>query len=154
MLGVPSNGLHTNGYSLARKVLFSKYQPDDYLEQLGDTVGGTLLKVHLNYLPIIEQLVNNFPVKGLAHITGGGLWENTVRILPGGLEPHFDWENWSVPDIFTLIRETGNVPEKDMRRTFNLGIGLVVIIDPALVQPVMDFSDKFEIKITEIGEIK
>ena len=154
MLGVPSNGLHTNGYSLARKVLFSEYQPDDYLEQLGDTVGGTLLKVHLNYLPIIEQLVTNFPVKGLAHITGGGLRENTIRILPDGLEPEFDWGSWEVPEIFTLIRETGNVPEKDMRRTFNLGIGLVVVIDPAHVQPLMDFADKFDINMTEIGDIK
>jgi len=153
MLGVPSNGLHTNGYSLARKILFSKYQPDDYEELLNNKIGDELLKVHLNYFPIIEQLVQKFPVKGLAHITGGGLVENTLRVLPDGLIPQFDWGSWSIPPIFTLIENIGSVPQEDMRRTFNLGIGLVVIIDDQYLQGILSFAKNLKIKISEVGKI-
>jgi phosphoribosylformylglycinamidine cyclo-ligase len=153
MLGVASNGLHTNGYSLARKILFSKYDPQDYIESIGNGIGEELLKVHLNYLPVIEQLTQNFAVKGLAHITGGGLVENTRRVLPEGLSPQFDWGKWEVPSIFTLIQESGSVPTEDMRRTFNLGIGLVVIVDPADASTVLEFAEKSDIKMGKVGHI-
>jgi phosphoribosylformylglycinamidine cyclo-ligase len=146
ILGVASSGLHTNGYSLARKILFSKYQPNDFEELIGNSIGDELLKIHLNYFPVIEQLVHNFPVKGLAHITGGGLVENTLRILPEGLSPHFDWGSWHIPPIFKLIEDTGSVPQEDMRHTFNLGIGLVVIVNSNQVPTILNTVKKIRYK--------
>jgi phosphoribosylformylglycinamidine cyclo-ligase len=153
MLGVASNGLHTNGYSLARKILFSKYQPDDYEELIKNRIADELLKVHLNYFPVIEKLVEKFPVKGLAHITGGGLAENTLRVLPDGLIPEFDWGSWSIHPIFTLIESIGSVPQEDMRRTFNLGIGLVVIVDEQSAPEILSFAKNLKIEISTVGKI-
>ena len=153
MLGVASSGLHTNGYSLARKILFSKYQPNDFEELIGNRIGDELLKVHLNYFPVIEKLVQNFSVKGLAHITGGGLVENTLRVLPDRLYPQFDWGSWHIPPIFKLIEKTGSVPQEDMRRTFNLGIGLVVIVDSSQVSAILNSAKNFNMKIGEVGRI-
>jgi phosphoribosylformylglycinamidine cyclo-ligase len=153
IIGVNSNGLHTNGYSLARKILFSKYKVDDYLEVLGNQLGDELLKIHLNYFPIITDLLENFPVKGMAHITGGGLFKNTIRVVPDGLVPEFYWDSWPVLPIFSLIRQLGNVPEADMRQTFNLGIGLVFILDKKFTARLLNYAEKFTQKFYEIGKI-
>lgn len=129
LLGFPSTGLHTNGYSLARKVLFSEYEVDDQVEELGSTIGEALLAVHKSYLPIIRKLRDHEGVHGFSHITGGGIIGNTKRIVPDGLKIAVDWDSWDRPAIFKLIQEVGNVPEKDMRATFNLGIGMIAVVD-------------------------
>lgn len=134
MLGLPSNGLHTNGYSLARKVLTGRMH--ETIAELNETIGEALLKVHRSYLPIIEPLLESTDIHGLSHITGGGLMGNTMRIIPDGLKLEVDWQSWKEPLIFDIIRREGNVPEEDMRRTFNLGIGLVMIVAAESVEQV------------------
>ena len=129
LLGLPSTGLHTNGYSLARKVLFDRYVAGDTPDELGgESVGDALLCVHRSYLDPIQALMAERVASGFAHITGGGLEGNTSRIIPEGLQAKFDWDAWRRPALFKLIQEVGEVPEDDMRRTFNLGIGLVVVV--------------------------
>ena len=129
LLGLPSTGLHTNGYSLARKVLFDRFVAADTPEELGgQTVGEALLTVHRSYLDAIQALISEGLAHGFSHVTGGGLVGNTRRILPDGLALDVDWDAWTRPPLFRLIQETGSVPEDDMRRTFNLGVGLVVVV--------------------------
>lgn len=154
IIGVASNGLHTNGYTLARKVLFSHYQPEDYVPEIGNTIGDELLKIHTNYYPIIKACLEKFPVKGMAHITGGGLYKNTIRVVPSGLEPHFKWNSWPVPAIFELIRKLGDVPDEDMRQTFNMGIGLVFILDKDQENDFLKFAGQFSYPVYRIGEIR
>jgi phosphoribosylformylglycinamidine cyclo-ligase len=126
MIGLPSTGLHTNGYSLARKVFEGRMH--ERIEGLDGTIGEELLKVHRSYLPVIEPLLATGDLGGMSHITGGGLMGNTMRIVPNGLALSVDWASWPEPLIFDLIRRAGSVPEEDMRRTFNLGLGLVMIV--------------------------
>jgi phosphoribosylformylglycinamidine cyclo-ligase len=134
LLGLPSTGLHTNGYSLARAVLFEHFGVDDRPDELdGETVGEVLLRVHRSYLDAIQALVRDDLAHGFAHITGGGLEGNTKRILPDGLRLDVDWSAWERPAIFDLIGRLGDVPEDDMRSTFNLGAGLVAVVPPARV---------------------
>lgn len=132
LLGLPSTGLHTNGYSLARKVLFERFVAGDTPDGLGgESVGEALLRVHRSYLDPIQALLAEGAVHGFAHVTGGGLEGNTRRILPEGLRAEFDWDAWRRPPLFQLIQETGDVPEDDMRQTFNLGVGLVAVVPEA-----------------------
>ncbi len=154
LIGLPSNGLHTNGYSLARKVLFSKYEVKDYLEELGMTVGDALLKIHKSYLPVIEKLKGKDSVKGFSHITGGGIEGNTRRILPDGLKLSVKWDFWKRPAIFNLIQKTGKVPEDDMRSTFNLGIGLVTVVDRDSEKDVLSILEAAGENPVTIGEIQ
>jgi phosphoribosylformylglycinamidine cyclo-ligase len=128
LIGVPSTGLHTNGFSLARRVLLPGRGLNRHVRALGTTLGDALLAVHRSYLTIIRSLTARFPVRAFAHITGGGIEGNTRRVVPRGLRPAVDWDAWERPAIFRLIQETGGVPEADMRRTFNLGIGLVAVV--------------------------
>jgi len=129
LLGVPSSGLHTNGYSLARKVLFERHVAADTPEALGGaSVGEALLKVHRSYLDAIQALIAEDLATGFSHVTGGGIEGNTRRILPDGLALEVDYDAWSRPGLFRLIQEVGEVPEEDMRRTFNLGVGLVAVV--------------------------
>ncbi|MEP0545317.1 MAG: phosphoribosylformylglycinamidine cyclo-ligase [Rhodothermales bacterium] len=134
LLGLPSTGLHTNGYSLARAVLFEHFGVDDRPGELGgETVGEVLLRVHRSYLDAIQALVRDDLAHGFAHITGGGLEGNTKRILADGLRLDVDWNAWERPAIFELIGRLGDVPEDDMRSTFNLGVGLVAVVPPSRV---------------------
>ncbi|MBM3161831.1 MAG: phosphoribosylformylglycinamidine cyclo-ligase [Chlorobi bacterium] len=126
LIGLPSTGLHTNGYSLARKVFEGRMQ--ERFDGLDGSVGEELLKVHRSYLQVIAPLSGSPDISGLAHITGGGLTGNTMRIIPKGLTLSVDWKSWPEPVIFDIIRREGDVPEDDMRRTFNLGIGLVMVV--------------------------
>lgn len=128
LLGFPSSGLHTNGYSLARKVLLSKYQLDQLVPELGCTLAEELLKIHRSYLQIINALNSSVRVKGLSHITGGGIIGNTMRILPDENQLLIHWGNWELPPIFKLIQNSGNISSEEMRKVFNLGIGLIAII--------------------------
>ncbi|MBN2454089.1 phosphoribosylformylglycinamidine cyclo-ligase [Candidatus Woesearchaeota archaeon] len=129
LIGLASNGLHTNGYSLARKILFedNSHKPDDKLEELGETVGEALLKPHREYASIVLPLIKKRIVKGIAHITGGGFPSNIPRVIPKGLGVEIK-EGWPVPPIFTLLQNLGKVPEDDMKKTFNMGIGMVLIV--------------------------
>jgi phosphoribosylformylglycinamidine cyclo-ligase len=133
VLGLPSTGLQTNGYSLARKLFFEigGYKPDTYLEELDTTVGEALLATHSSFLPQIGPLFDTGLIKGLAHITGGGFLENIPRILPEGVSVEIKRGTWPEPPVFGHMRTLGNVAEDEMFRTFNMGIGMVVICSAA-----------------------
>ncbi len=130
LIGLASNGLHTNGYSLARKLLFdvAGYSVGQRLPGCVGTAGEELLKVHRSYLKPIRALLDEKLLKGAAHITGGGITDNLPRVLPRGLGAQIDTGAWEIPPLFELLRKIGNVPEQDYRRTFNLGIGMILVV--------------------------
>jgi phosphoribosylformylglycinamidine cyclo-ligase len=130
LIGLPSNGLHTNGYSLARKVAFEslKLAADSHVPDLGETVGDAFLRTHRSYLPVIKPLLGRQLIKGMAHITGGGITDNLPRVLPSGTAARVNRTAWRVPPIFRWIGEAGRVPEYDLRRTLNMGIGLILVV--------------------------
>ena len=154
LIGFKSSGLHTNGFSLARKVLLSTYQIDDYIKELNVTLSEELLKVHKSYLNLIKELKKIEKVYGFSHITGGGIVGNTKRILPKGLGLDIDWQSWDRPAIYSLIQKLGNVPEEDMRATFNLGIGLIAVVDKSMVERVLEKAIHLGEPGIEIGGIK
>jgi len=130
LLALRSTGLHTNGYSLARKLLFDTagYQAASLLPEVGMTVGDALLSVHRSYLKPIRTLIEGKLLRGAAHITGGGITENTPRMLPQGLAAAIDTSAWRIPPLFEMLRRLGDVPEDDYRRTFNLGVGIIFAV--------------------------
>jgi phosphoribosylformylglycinamidine cyclo-ligase len=127
LIGLPSTGLHTNGYSLARYVLIPKFSLKKRIAELEQPLGDALLAVHRSYLAPIQALVKKHLVKGMSHITGGGIVGNTMRIVPEGLSLAVDWNAWERPFLFTLIQQSGDVPEEDMQKAFNNGIGIVFV---------------------------
>jgi phosphoribosylformylglycinamidine cyclo-ligase len=131
VLGLPSTGLQTNGYSLARKLFFEigGYKVDSYIDELGTTVGEALLATHSSFLPQLRPLLDAGLIKGLAHITGGGFIENIPRILPDNVSVEINRGSWPEPPIFGLMQRLGNVSDQEMFRTFNMGIGMVVVCD-------------------------
>jgi phosphoribosylformylglycinamidine cyclo-ligase len=137
LIALPSTGLHTNGYSLARTVLLEHYRLDRHFVELKGTLGDTLLTVHRSYFKAVYPFLSKFDIKGMSHITGGGIEGNTLRVVPQGLRLEIDWHSWERPFIFELIQKTGGVPEEDMRRTFNLGAGLVMIVAEKTVPGLM-----------------
>ena len=154
LIGLPSTGLHTNGYSLARKVLLEHYDLDDYVDSLGSIIGETLLAIHKSYLPIIDGIIDEDWLVGISHITGGGIVENTRRILADGQDLNIDWECWERPPIFNLIQELGSVPEDDLRQSMNIGIGMILIISPNGLSALQThLSSKGEAFI-QIGTVK
>jgi phosphoribosylformylglycinamidine cyclo-ligase len=130
LVALPSAGLHTNGYSLARKVFFELLglEVDDEVPALGCTVADALLAAHRSYLPAVGPLIDAGLVKSAAHITGGGIPDNLPRALPDGVGAEIELGSWDEPALFRLIREAGRVPEDDMRRTFNLGVGMILVV--------------------------
>ena len=133
LLGLPSAGLHTNGYSLARKVFFEVlgHRVDTVLPELGTTIGAALLAPHRSYLAPLEPLLARDKIRALAHITGGGFPGNIPRVLPDGLGARLHRGSWQVPQLFRLIQKGGNVSDEEMERTFNMGIGMVVVVSPS-----------------------
>ena len=129
VLGLPSVGLHTNGYSLARKLFFelAGHQADTYLDELASTVGAALLQPHKSYLRALESLLDQGLIKGLAHITGGGLLENIPRVLPAGTSVEIKRGSWPVLPVFQTMQRLGNIEDAEMFRTFNMGVGMVII---------------------------
>jgi phosphoribosylformylglycinamidine cyclo-ligase len=129
ILGLPSNGLHTNGYSLARKILFEKMRlkPSSRLPGSTGRIGPELLRVHKNYQPLLAKVPSSV-LKGLAHITGGGLIDNLPRILPKNCDAVIDTKSWRVPAIFQILQQNGNVASPEMYQVFNMGIGMVAIV--------------------------
>lgn len=155
LLGLPSTGLHTNGYSLARKLLFevAQHQPNSELAELGGTVATELLKVHRSYLKPIQALMKRDLLKGAAHITGGGITENTPRMLPKGLGAKIEIGSWPVLPIFHLLRKIGDVPEDDWRRSFNLGIGLIVTVPARKVKDARAVLKRAGEAFYRVGEV-
>ncbi len=128
LIGIPSSGLHTNGYSLARRIVFdvAGLGVDSHIPDVGTTIGKALLEPHRSYLPLVRPLLPAGVIKGMAHITGGGITDNLPRVLPEGTAAQIDRSSWRVPPIFQWLQRTGNVHDEDMMRTFNMGIGLIV----------------------------
>lgn len=155
LVGLPSTGLHTNGYSLARKVLFAHYELEDAPEALGgETIGEALLRVHRSYLKPIRALIDEDCVHGLVHVTGGGIPGNTARVIPDNLHFVVDYTAWERPSLFRLIQSLGNVPESEMRRTFNLGIGLVAIVPSERVMRAEAILADMGETVYRIGEVR
>lgn len=153
LVGYSSNGLHTNGYSLARKVLLEKFSVNDKPDMLQGTLGEELLKVHKSYLCLIRELKGNISIHAFSHVTGGGIVGNTKRVVPKELQIKIDWNKWEVPAIFKLIQQTGNIADEEMREVFNMGIGLIAIIDKNDVDKVIALSEKVNERGIVIGEI-
>ncbi|MCH2174755.1 MAG: phosphoribosylformylglycinamidine cyclo-ligase [Lentisphaeria bacterium] len=157
ILGMSSNGPHTNGYSLARKVLFEEagYEVNTVLAELeGETVGSALLKPHVCYWPVVKQILErNLPLHGLAHITGGGFYDNVPRVLPENVDAVFEKEILAVPPIFKLIEEKGKVSEQEMYRVFNMGVGMMLILPAEHVDEVCELATQTGFPIAKIGEI-
>jgi phosphoribosylformylglycinamidine cyclo-ligase len=138
VLGIPSNGLQTNGYSLARKLFFEVggYKADSYIDEIGSTVSHALLETHQSFLPQIGPLLDSGKIKGLAHITGGGFLENIPRILPEGVSVEINRGTWPELPIFGVMQKLGNVSDHEMFRTFNMGIGMIVVTSADSVENV------------------
>jgi phosphoribosylformylglycinamidine cyclo-ligase len=147
LVALPSAGLHTNGYSLARRVFFelAGWTPETFVSELGTTLGDALLAPHRSYLSLVRPLLERGCVKGLAHITGGGLTENVPRVLPEGCAVQIDLDAWPIPAIFTLLQQHGAIDREEMFRAFNMGVGLVIICGLRDEERVIDM-------LTEAGE--
>jgi phosphoribosylformylglycinamidine cyclo-ligase len=149
LLGLRSTGLHTNGYSLARAIVFEHLglTADAVVDELGCSIGDELLRVHRSYLPVIRPLLDAGLVKGLAHITGGGITENLPRILPPGTSARIDRAAWTPNAVFRYLQRVGNVPDDDMYRTFNMGIGMIVAC-------AADDADRVTVMLQSAGETR
>ena len=155
LIGLPSTGLHTNGYSLARKLLFevAGYSPTTFMPELGCTVADELLKVHRSYLKPIRALIDAGVLKGAAHITGGGITGNTPRMLPAGLAVEIDTAAWSILPVFELLRRIGRIPPDDYRRTFNLGIGMILAVGPRNLTRARQALDRLNEAHVDVGRV-
>lgn len=153
VIGIGGNGLHTNGYSLARSVLFSEFAIDAYIDELQMTLAESLLAIHPSYLNHIRAVKKNAGVKAFAHITGGGIEGNTRRVLPEECQLEINWNSWKRPALFRLIQKTGNVPEQDMRKTFNLGIGLTIVVSSESVNTVLETLQAMPFEAVIMGKI-
>lgn len=155
VLGLPSNGLHTNGYSLARKLLFevAGYQPSSRVAELASTVADELLRIHKSYLKPIQALLDAKLVKGAAHITGGGLTDNLPRVLPKDCAVDLHPGSWPSQPIFNLLQQLGNLPEDDYRRTFNLGVGMTLFVSQKNVAAAGRILRRLREPFYTIGEV-
>ncbi len=153
LIALKSTGMHTNGYSLARKVLLKNHNVDSYINDLGCTVGEEMLKIHKSYLPVVEGLLDKKIISSISHITGGGIIENTERVISKKLNVSIDWDSWDWLPVFSLIQKMGNVPIEDMRRTFNLGIGLILVVNKNNFDEVSGHFEGLNQEHFVIGEV-
>ena len=153
LIGFPSSGLHTNGYSLARKVLLSRYSLNKHIPVLKTTIGKELLKVHKPYLNLIQKVTAKYNIHSISHITGGGILGNTQRVVPGNLKINIDWNSWKPNPVFGLIADTGRINNTEMRKVFNMGIGLVMIAGKNDVKKISGYLKKLKEKHFIIGTI-
>ncbi|MGI4852639.1 MAG: phosphoribosylformylglycinamidine cyclo-ligase [Janthinobacterium lividum] len=155
LFGLPSNGLHTNGYSLARRLLFdvAKYGPDHYVNELKDKTGAALMRQHRSYLSILKKLCSAGVVSGMAHITGGGITENLPRILQKGLCAQVELSAWEPPPLFKHLQELGSVEQEEMLRTFNMGIGMIVVVPAELAKKAKAILNRANERHCVIGRI-
>ncbi|MEP6643999.1 MAG: phosphoribosylformylglycinamidine cyclo-ligase [Acidobacteriaceae bacterium] len=155
ILGLASNGLHTNGYSLARKLLFevAHYTPESYVNELKGKVGNELMKTHKSYWPAIKRLVEGECVSAMAHVTGGGITENLPRVLPRGVAAVIDIGSWPVLPIFEHLQQLGNVPREEMLRTFNMGLGMLLVVPAKKFKKAQTVIERAGEKAFTIGRI-
>ena len=156
LIGLPSSGLHTNGYSLARRVLFEHcgFTVDSPVPGSDDTIGNALLAVHRSYLTPVRSLLDESLVKGMAHITGGGITENLPRILPGSCGAVVRPERWTIPSLFGFIEREGGIERSEMFRAFNMGIGLIIVCAAGASAHVLNaLHEAGESRATVIGEV-
>jgi phosphoribosylformylglycinamidine cyclo-ligase len=153
-IGFESTGLHTNGYSLARKVLFDQYDVTDKVDELGESIGEALLHVHKSYLAIIQECLQSIEVHAFSHITGGGIEGNTSRVLSEDQKLVMDWQSWQWNPIFSLIQKTGNIEDVEMRKAFNLGLGCMAIVPETSVDAVLSIAKTHETSAWICGSIQ
>jgi phosphoribosylformylglycinamidine cyclo-ligase len=155
LIGLPSNGLHTNGYSLGRKLFFevARYTPETYVNDLHGKAGEELMKSHKSYWPVLRKLIAADLVHAMAHITGGGITDNLPRVLPKGTAAVVEMGSWPVLPVFTHMQKIGNVPHDDMMRTFNMGMGMVLVIPEGKFKRVQSLIEKCGEKSYLIGRI-
>jgi len=157
LIGLPSSGLHTNGYSLARRIVFDIAGLDvlSMIDEIGGPIGQALLAVHRSYLPVVRPLLSSRTIKGMAHITGGGITDNLPRIVPEGMHATIDRSRWTIPAIFQWLQRTGGVPDSDMFRTFNMGVGLIIVCAAENADVLLDaLAAAGEPAAIQIGEIR
>lgn len=155
LIGLPSNGLHTNGYSLARKLLFdvARYGPQQYVNELEDKTGAALMRQHRSYLAILRKLWTAGIIKGMAHITGGGITENLPRILPKGTAAQVELSAWEVPPLFRHLQQLGDVAQEEMLRTFNMGIGMIAVVPAEQVKKAKAILNRANERFHVIGRV-
>ena len=155
LVGLPSNGLHTNGYSLARKLFFeiAAYTPETYVNEIKNKVGNELMRTHRSYWPLLRRLVSAGLVRAMAHITGGGITDNLPRVLPKETSAVVELGTWPAQPVFTHLQKIGNVPADEMLRTFNMGIGMVLIVPAKKFKRVQALIEKCGEKSYLIGRI-
>ncbi len=155
LLALPSLGLHTNGYSLARKLFFdvAGYDVNTYVDELGMAVGEALLQPHASYLKSLDGLLDSGMIKGLAHITGGGLTDNIPRILPERTAAEIKKANWPILPIFQILQQIGNVAENEMYRTFNMGVGMVIVTSRSDADAIKSHLKQRAEQVFEIGRV-
>lgn len=155
LIALPSSGIHSNGYSLVRKVFFDKMDMDvnDYVEELGTTLGDALITPTRIYVKACKAVFEKFDVHGVVHMTGGGFYENIPRIIPAGLGAEIETGTWEVPAIFNYIQKCGNIDLKEMFSTFNMGVGMIITVDPADAEGVIEALTEAGEKPAVIGKI-
>jgi phosphoribosylformylglycinamidine cyclo-ligase len=155
LLGLPSNGLHTNGYSLARKLLFTiaRHSPDTYVNDIKNKVGNELMRTHKSYWPVLKKMIDAETIAAMAHITGGGITENLPRVLPKGTGAVVELGSWPVQPIFEYMQKIGSIEQDEMLRTFNMGIGMVLVVPAKKFKKAMTILDKASEKAFTIGRI-
>jgi phosphoribosylformylglycinamidine cyclo-ligase len=155
VLGLPSNGLHTNGYSLARKLLFeiAGYSPETYVNEVKNKVGNELMRTHRSYWPVIKKMVAGEAVVAMAHITGGGITENLPRVLPRGTAAVIELGTWPVLPIFEHLQKLGNIPHDEMLRTFNMGIGMLLVVPAKKFKKAQTLLERAGEKFYSVGRI-
>jgi len=155
ILGLPSNGLHTNGYSLARKLLFevAKYTPETYVNEIKGKVGNELMRPHKSYWPVLRKLIDSECVSAMAHITGGGITENLPRVLPRGTGAVIELGSWPVQPIFEHMQNLGNVPQDEMLRTFNMGLGMLLVVPNKKFKKTQTLLERASEKGYTVGRI-
>jgi phosphoribosylformylglycinamidine cyclo-ligase len=155
LLGLPSNGLHTNGYSLARKLLFTvaRHSPDTYVNDIKNKVGNELMRTHKSYWPVLKKMIDAETIAAMAHITGGGITENLPRVLPKGTGAVVELGSWPSQPIFDYMQQLGNIEQDEMLRTFNMGIGMVLVVPAKKFKKAMTILDKASEKAYTIGRI-
>ena len=155
LIGLPSNGLHTNGYSLARKLFFdvARYTPETYVNEMKAKAGAALMHTHKSYWPVLKKLIAAELVHAMAHITGGGITDNLPRVLPKGAGAVVEMGTWPILPIFSHMQHIGNVPQDDMMRTFNMGIGMVLVVPAKKFKRVQSMVEKAGEKAYLIGRI-
>jgi phosphoribosylformylglycinamidine cyclo-ligase len=156
LIALPSTGLHTNGFSLARKLVFdvAKLKPDTYVAEVGNKIGAELLKPHLCYAPALKTLLARGWISALAHITGGGIPGNLPRVLPSGVKAVIDLESWPVPPIFKYLAKLGKIETDELLQSFNMGVGMIIVVPPGDVRSVEADLKRRREKFFRIGRIE